>query len=124
MVSVCFGHWIFFSQMDIQKQKMTGYLIFVFKIEKPKLKYKVFFFIMVKRGFTKLKKRDDLHFLLLKKKKKITRKQKQKNYRFFIFCYRKLSYKIRAQMSTVNPCIYGPFVFTTKTAKTHNEPRK
>ena len=79
------------------KTKNDWIFDFRFQIEKPKLKYKAFFFITVKKGFTKLNKRDDFHFLLLKTKNKITRKQKQKKPRFFIFCYRKLPYKIRAQ---------------------------
>ena len=65
------------------KTKNDWIFDFHFKIEKPKLKYKAFFFIMVKKGFTKLKKRDDFHFLLLKTKNKITRKQKQKKNPFF-----------------------------------------
>ena len=50
---------------------MSGYLIFV-SIEKIKLKYKAFFFVMVKKALTKLKKRDDFYYLPLKTKNKIT----------------------------------------------------
>lgn len=30
LVSVCLGHWIFFSEMGIKKQKTNGYSIFFF----------------------------------------------------------------------------------------------
>jgi len=68
--------------MLYSKTKNHWIFNFRFKIEKPK--YKAFFFIMVKRGFTKLKK-NWMIFIFYFSKQKITRKQKQKKTTVFSY---------------------------------------
>ena len=74
---------IFLSKMDIKIQKISGYLNFILKYKNLNLNTRCFSLSGSKRDEKNLKKRVDFHFLFLKTKNKITRRQKRKNACFF-----------------------------------------